>query len=547
MAVKGKADVIPIEVSSRIIRHVSRGIYRTPAAALKELVSNSYDARATEVTINTGFPVFETMTIRDNGDGMTRDDFERFITQIGLTDKVAGTRIAMPPGHKERHFIGHFGIGLLAIGQLAKQATITSKPVGRDEGFVAEIDFEQFEIQKDDGLDRAIVKGETEIAKRERESFKDKGPDAKLPIGECRIRDVTFDPEDRDQSFTEIVLETIRLEVKKKLSGEIRDRANPEAVRNQKYSANFQRLLALVREREGHLRQGQYPYEMLCWELALYCPVPYRPLGPFKDGGALHHLYALAQRYDFSLKVDGFRLTKPFEEGFFSDEENPVENIYVWKEEKCAYRGGSLKIAGYLMYKRQIRPKLLQGILVREGGVAVGLYDTRFLEYPFYEGWKFNQLTGELYVEGLSGALNIDRNSFNETDDSYLALAGWLHGKLQSEVFPSIKATSKESSARPRAKNIEVVRRVLSRYVSEVGGNYKRVDFENLGRQGPLLKAESGRLVINQQHPDGSGSGAKADKLVFIASLVIRGRISPDEVDEMQALISRLKSEVAKA
>ncbi|GAH61660.1 unnamed protein product, partial [marine sediment metagenome] len=160
MAVEGQPEEIPIEVSSRILRHIGRGIYRTPAAALKELVSNSYDARATEVTINTGYPVFESIVVRDNGDGMTGADFRRFIRQIGLTEKVAGDRIEMPGEQKGRRFIGHFGIGLLAIGQLAKKAVITSKTQDSDKGFAAEIDFEQFEVRAERGLERATVKDE---------------------------------------------------------------------------------------------------------------------------------------------------------------------------------------------------------------------------------------------------------------------------------------------------------------------------------------------------------------------------------------------------
>lgn len=115
MKTRNRPEEIPIEVSARILRHIGRGIYRTPAAALKELVSNSYDARATEVTIDTGYPVFETMIVRDNGDGMSKEQFKNCISHIGFTNKIAGESISMPHGYSERKAIGHFGIGLLAI------------------------------------------------------------------------------------------------------------------------------------------------------------------------------------------------------------------------------------------------------------------------------------------------------------------------------------------------------------------------------------------------------------------------------------------------
>lgn len=547
MEIRDQVERIPIEVSSRILRHIGRGIYRTPAAALKEMVSNSYDARATEVTIDTGYPVFERMVISDNGDGMTREAFARFVRNIGFTDKVAGEKISMPGSYKDRRTIGHFGIGLLAIGQLAKKAVIASKVGGAEKGFSAEIDFEQFEVRGERGYQRAVVIDETVLAEHERSLLAERGPDAKLPIGICKIRDVRFKPEDRKAHFTRVELQTTRLEVKKKLSGEIRDLINPDAVKTQKYSASFEELLELIRMYEWKLRQGQYPYERLLWELSVYCPVPYKEIGPFGQGKPLRGIYEIASQYAFSVKIDGFKLSKPLEASFFKDEEYPVEQIFEWNNEVYMdKKKNGNGVSGYLIYKRKIRPNMLQGILIRSGGVAIGLYDTTYLEYPFYEGFKFNQMTGELFVEGLAGALNIDRNSFNETDDNYIALANWLHAKLQSKVFPKIKVMGKEISAKPRAENIALVRSILTRLAQRTESACAKIGFENRGKKGPLFKVEGGRLIINQEHPDGSGSGARIDKLIFSAALILTGKVSPGEVEELQEQIGRIKTEVRK-
>lgn len=548
MVTEEQAEKVNIKVSSRILRHIGRGIYRTPAAALKELVSNSYDARATEVTINTGYPVFEDITVRDNGDGMTKEDFKKFITNIGLTDKVAGDRIVMPRGEKERHFIGHFGIGLLAIGQLAKKAVITSKRRGSDRGFSAELDFEQFDIRQEREIERAVVKDERAIESKERGKIREAGAETKLPIGTCLIRDVKFGTADRDKHFTEVELKTIRLNVKKKLAGEIRDELNPDAIKYQRYSGSFEDLLALLREKDWAIKQGQYPYELLLWELGVYCPVPYQEIGLFMEGKPLRQVYQFTKQYNFSVRVDGFTLAKPFEARFFEDPEFPIEQVFTWEDQTYkAVNGVSHKVSGYLMYKRQIRPRFIAGVLVREGGIAIGSYDTTYLQYPYNEGVKFTQLTGELFAESLSGAINIDRNSFNETDDAYLALANWFHTKLQTEVFPKIKEISKEVSAKPRAENIELVKSVLSRLATQVRSPQKRISFEKLGRKGPLLCIEPNRLAINQEHPDGSGSGAKVDKLLFIAALVLKGKVSPGDVEELQAEVERLKKEARKS
>ena len=547
MTIETQTETIPIAVSSRILRHIGRGIYRTPAAALKELVSNSYDARAKKVTINTGYPVFEDIVVRDDGDGMTKADFKEFITNIGLTDKVAGDRIVMPKGEKDRRFIGHFGIGLLAIGQLAKKAVITSKKRNSDIGFSAELDFEQFDVSKEGEIERAVIKDERAMESREKGRSREARA-KKLPIGTCLVRDIKFGPGDRDKQFTEVHLKTIRQDVKGKLAGDMRDKANPDSIKFQRYSGSFEDLLALLREEDWAIKQGQYPYELLLWELGVYCPLAYKEVGLFAEGQPLRSIYQHAKQYDFSLTVDGFTVTKPIEETLFKDPEYPIEQVFTWEDETYMSVGGvSHKVTGYLIYKRQIRPRILAGVLVRDGGVAIGSYDTTYLQYPYNEGVKFTQLTGELFVEGLSGAINIDRNSFNETDDAYLALATWFHLKLQEEVFPKIKQISKEVSAKPRAENIELVRSVLSRFAAQLGGPRKRIGFRKLGRKGPLLCVEPGRLIVNQEHPDGSGSGAKIDKLLIIAALVLKGKMSAGDVEELQAEVEILKKGARKS
>jgi DNA mismatch repair ATPase MutL len=72
-----------IVVSSKILGHISAGVYRSPAGAIKELVSNAFDANATRVAITTNWPSFDIITCRDNGSGMTPEQF-RQIMQGGI-------------------------------------------------------------------------------------------------------------------------------------------------------------------------------------------------------------------------------------------------------------------------------------------------------------------------------------------------------------------------------------------------------------------------------------------------------------------------------
>jgi HSP90 family molecular chaperone len=122
--VKPEPIEIPINVSSRVLRHISRGIYRSPAAALKELVSNSHDAGASEVTLNTGYPTIKELVITDDGSGMTAATFKELVQHIGFSRKTAGESIQIAGTARTRTVIGHYGIGLLAVGQLAARMQI---------------------------------------------------------------------------------------------------------------------------------------------------------------------------------------------------------------------------------------------------------------------------------------------------------------------------------------------------------------------------------------------------------------------------------------
>src|SRR3954469_8157951 len=79
-----KRDII---AAQKIIADISSGLYRSPAAALKELVANAYDADAELVVIETDPPRFRSLVIRDDGSGMTIDHFLQVMTHIGGSRK----------------------------------------------------------------------------------------------------------------------------------------------------------------------------------------------------------------------------------------------------------------------------------------------------------------------------------------------------------------------------------------------------------------------------------------------------------------------------
>lgn len=532
-----KIQEIPVKVSARILRHMSRGIYRTPAGALKELVSNAYDAGATKVTISTDYPVFEKIVVTDNGAGMNKQGFIAIVQNIGLTDKVAGTKFKIPGTSIERIMIGHYGVGILAIGQLCKCVKITSKIENSLEGFEAKLDFEQFEVKQINGIERSMVKDEQKIEKEDKKLRDLKlEEEKKFPIGKCYLKSLKYSTKHRAAHFTKLELEHIRAIVQKKLSGNLLQDYS-DIKRESKYSANSEELLKLYRENETEISRGQYPYEKLCWELATYSPITYPDLEIFKKD--LYYFKKLTDSHNFEVVIDGMKLFKPLENIFFEDPKFPVKNVFVWRDE--TYTKGR-KVSGYIILRQRIRPKCMQGILVRESGVAIGMHDLTFLEYPYHEATKFEQLTGELFVEGLSGALNIDRNSFNQIDESYLALVRWFHEKLHKEVFAKIK---KDMGVTRRETSLRIFTQTLKQYLQKYH-KYNKIEFQKLGKGEKLFHKEGKILYINKDHQEGKPNRSTVEKLLLASVLVISDIMPAGEMEKILNNIRKAKEDLEK-
>ncbi len=128
-----------LSTSDRVLARITDGIYRQPSSALRELISNAYDADATEVTIQTDAPRFEKITIRDNGNGMTYEALSNLIHNIGgsikrtVVDDSFGIVDADDPTLSpvlKRKIIGKIGIGLFAVSQLTHHFQIITKRKG---------------------------------------------------------------------------------------------------------------------------------------------------------------------------------------------------------------------------------------------------------------------------------------------------------------------------------------------------------------------------------------------------------------------------------
>ncbi|KCZ65920.1 hypothetical protein L53_01015 [Hyphomonas sp. L-53-1-40] len=154
-----------LSTSDRVIARVTDGIYRQPASALRELISNAWDADASTVTILTDAPRFSRIYIRDNGRGMSNEALTRLIKNIGGSAKrrEEGQSLGITASHDTnltpggRPIIGKIGIGLFSVSQLARNFQITTKVKGSNYRMIAEVRLRQY---SEDGEDEADTESE---------------------------------------------------------------------------------------------------------------------------------------------------------------------------------------------------------------------------------------------------------------------------------------------------------------------------------------------------------------------------------------------------
>jgi signal transduction histidine kinase len=137
-------------VDTHLFRELGELLVGRDSTALVELIKNAYDADADEVTIhgvNLDDPKTGSITIRDSGTGMTKDQFERGFLRVASRLKDEGDR----KSHRyKRRYTGAKGIGRLAAHKLARQVDVYSVPdpelAGRKAlGVEASIDWDEIE------------------------------------------------------------------------------------------------------------------------------------------------------------------------------------------------------------------------------------------------------------------------------------------------------------------------------------------------------------------------------------------------------------------
>jgi hypothetical protein len=458
----------PIKVSEKALAHLSRGLYRSPASALRELASNAWDANATVVRITTNYPNFYQIAIEDNGDGFSEEDFVYLMESggIGNSRKRPDTKRLL----YGRETIGRYGIGMLGIANICGSFRITSK-TREGKGFKATVRlFDALKTKLDTG--EVVHDNVVEVGKFSIEPFDLK----KVRVGTTIITD------DIIPTFISAFQQSLKFEEFKEVP------------------ATWMQALRDPISRVHSLQQlGDY--WKLLWELSASTPIPYINKRALPEGLIGKDQAALLKN-NFKLIVDGVELAKPVHL-FGNPGGYTVRKIE--QAEQTVY-GKPLAFHGYLAVQdgKQLKPDELRGILIRIKGVAVGYYDPSMLDYRFNEGPRNRWLTGELFVtQGLEDALNIDRDSFNRFHPEFRAVQKHIHKILNDEIFPEVYVQIKvRSTAKTKARAKTRARYFLEAVEKTTGSktSLKRIEVDQPDAD-VKVKERTGRTEIVVSNP----------------------------------------------
>ena len=149
MAKKTSADIknggISVQIE-HLFPIIKKWLYTDKEIFIREIVSNSCDAitklkklislgEAKDVEVKDGYridvildPTHKTISVKDNGIGMTADEIEKYLCQIALSGALDFMQKYESDDSKENNgIIGHFGLGFYSSFMVSKTVDVISK------------------------------------------------------------------------------------------------------------------------------------------------------------------------------------------------------------------------------------------------------------------------------------------------------------------------------------------------------------------------------------------------------------------------------------
>ncbi len=417
-----KGDIV---VSTQIVDALSSGLYESPAACLKELVNNAYDADAGKVDIYVK-PDADAIVIEDDGSGMNQVEFEKHFKRISESHKRDdGERTRQ----RKRYKVGKIGIGFIAANELCDVMEIESTKRGSTALLKVAIDF-------------AVLRSKTLEERRD-------GDDIRKAHYEGRVVRTASSGE----HYTRIFLRKVRGDARPSLVSV--DREFLKGASDSIYGRTPQAVVRILRAPGLRSWSDLDRYSQTYCGVALNVPVRYPP-GWIPSGllGQVKDLVGEVEKLDFTVNYDGTEMFKPT---VLPDSDNTLLRRF-------SFDGTHVSAKGYFFAAHgALRPRELQGVLLRIRHAAVGTYDGSFLSYPLAESQLLkNWISGELWADDrLEDAMNIDRRTLRITHPAYVELQHafheWFVGFLREVRKELYARSSKERrliAATEEAQNI---------------------------------------------------------------------------------------------
>jgi hypothetical protein len=525
----------PIYLSAKVFGHLSQGLYRTPAGAIKELISNSFDADAPLVRIHTGFPRFETLSCEDNGTGMSEDEFLRLMNR-GIGSSYKRSSAADVTEVYKRPLIGRLGLGILSLAQICTRFELSSHHKASKTAFHATIQFPPYTRQEMDKIAKRLSSGDE---------------DEQILGGQYQLEKEQYDPAKNGvRVFTQYLRESFR----KRMRTTLQRFANKKVFGASDPYNTFQTYLSAIYSIPPVQSLNLVSdYDQLLFGLSLAAPLPF-----IEDRNLVVQLPMMRDRqaellnFKFQVQVDNLSLANPVwlpsdreghtakqcrltgsEKKRFELIDGPVKescsvvqhkvevrnsdvqfNLYEIKYTNGNVAGSQLHFYGYLFQQTgRLYPRDIQGVLIRLQNVAIGKYDNSMLTYPYAEGPRYSMVSSELLVErGFEDALNIDRDSFNELHPHYIRVQSYVHSLLHDLIFPETWSEEKERNKARRDKAAEAREsKFVERYSKATGDTIRsiqRVEKQvkehrpSTLRESPVeFEARRGQIEIDRTHP----------------------------------------------
>ena len=153
--------------SKKLLDLMINSIYTNREIFLRELISNASDAvdklyfksltdssiqlTKDQLGIDVAFDKdARTITVSDNGIGMTQEDLDRNLGTIAHSDSMAFKQENAEQQGDDVDIIGQFGVGFYSAFMVAKSVRVVSKAYGSDQAWAWESDgVEGYTIKKD--------------------------------------------------------------------------------------------------------------------------------------------------------------------------------------------------------------------------------------------------------------------------------------------------------------------------------------------------------------------------------------------------------------